>query len=285
MYFVVVGGELQIAKLVTSYWLQKYKIEISANTMTIIETYASFGLTSIQLPHYPNESKYHQRILTQFNERKKLEKRHLTQLTFHNDYRSVIHQTKLYDLMNDSQPFISTECNITISCMLIKVFSFGFKAVLVSQFMYIFCCCFLLCFFFVFLANVWCNERSNPTIFEFRLDYVKNDIFLGIITDQYKSTQSFTHHIGGDGESLGISLRECIAYFKGQSIKSLKRSDYLNADVRNSIYDISRNKLPNVTSLQSNDSLNHNLKSSNPAAQVYNLQKSRTSVIADHVGM
>ena len=233
-----------IAKIVTWRWLKKYKIEISGNIMNIIEAYSSFGLTSIQLPHLNERNANSEEILNQFYERKELEKKHCSQLTFHNDYRSVIHQTKLYDLTNDS-PFISSQCFITIC------------------------------------SNVWCSKLTNPMIYEFRLDYVKNDIFLGIVTDKYKTSQSFMHHIGSDNESIGISLRECIAYFNNESKKSLKRNDYLNLNVKKSIYSQKLNNDNNKNDVTSNENKN----GKNPAANIYNLQTSRTSVISDNIGM
>ena len=77
-------------------------------------------------------------------------------------------------------------------------------------------------------CNVWVSPGSSPYTFEFTFDYIKDDVFIGFISDDYlqdlsSPSLSTNHafHLGLNNTTLGISLRECVAYYDSKQIASL----------------------------------------------------------------
>lgn len=107
-----------------------------------------------------------------------------------NSETTVLHQFKMYDNSNSNSPYLKSDCFISVC------------------------------------TNVWLRYGMNPIEFHFNIAFAKNDIYIGIISDDYRMPNDFHHHIGSDDESLSVSLRTGNVYRNMQKVACVARYDY-----------------------------------------------------------
>ena len=129
---------------------------------------------------------------------------HSGQLSYHNNYRSVIHQFKLFNYTQDGEASaIKSDCYCTIS------------------------------------SNIWCKHYDNPVTIDYIVNFAKYDIYFGIICcNEYKKDMSYYHFIGSDPNSISLSIRYGKAWFNSNEVSDIKRKEYLRQNIINQ-----RNKL------------------------------------------
>ncbi|ETO02422.1 hypothetical protein RFI_35014, partial [Reticulomyxa filosa] len=114
-------------------------------------------------------------------------------VTIHNHGTTIIHQCKMWS--QDSDASFSVATNSFVTCA----------------------------------ANVWIGRDSKPCTFEFTVQYAKYNVFIGVIAEGYRQpdneTESLSHHLGLDHSSVGISLCDRVAYFRGIPLTCLDPSN------------------------------------------------------------
>ncbi|ETO34833.1 hypothetical protein RFI_02254, partial [Reticulomyxa filosa] len=132
-----------------------------------------------------------------------------------------------------------------------------------------------------YIANVWIGRDSNPFTFEFMVEYAKHDIFIGVITEEYKQPNDLkNHHLGLDEQSVGISVRDRVAYFNGSMLTTLDSSQNSTKPLNSFNYvqlfqnEQSRPIVRNID-ISANPIIPTHAPSNNPVA-FYNIKRSST---------
>lgn len=59
------------------------------------------------------------------------------------------------------------------------------------------------------------------------MEFAKEDIFFGIVAEEFEPQCDFEHFIGYDRNSLSLSVRTGTAWHDGQEVGNVKRIEYL----------------------------------------------------------